>query len=291
MAPEVAVHVAETPRRSARDIIEAILENMRTNLEPLKYSTLAPSRYVVYLHPAEYARIEGIMPLLQKETARALGEQLRRLNQRSTMRRYLDRLFGADPDVQNPAVDWHIEFLRDADNELQEGDLLIDSELLLPAPVEFGAGERTRRVTTVRAGQRTTTTRREVVDRPAPAVSSGPVARLRYDDNAGSHTFDIVKDSITIGRGGIAYRVDVRIEASVDVSREHLRIRRDPATGGFFAIDLSSLGTTVDGKRLPKGYDEGEGGKRENGTETPLPPRARIGMADTVYLDFEILSR
>jgi len=38
------------PRRPARDIIEAILENMRTNLEPLKYSILAPSRYLVYMH-------------------------------------------------------------------------------------------------------------------------------------------------------------------------------------------------------------------------------------------------
>ena len=291
MAPELAVQAADTPRRSARDVIEAVLANMRTNLEPLRYSTLAPSRYLVYLHPAEYARIEGIIPLLQKETARALDEELNRLNHRSAMRKYLDRLFGANPDVQNAGVAWHIEFLRDADNELQEGDILIDSELLLPAPVEFGAGERTRRVTTMRAGERTTTTRREVVERPQPTTSRAVFARLKYEDNSGAHTFDIVKDSITIGRGGIAYRVDVRIEASVDVSREHLRIRRDPQSGRFFAIDLSSLGTTLDGKRLPKGYDESEGGKRENGTEMPLPDRARLGMADTVYLDFEVLPR
>ena len=291
MAPEVAVQTTDPPRRSARDVIEAVLENMRTNLEPLKYSTLAPSRYLVYLHPAEYARIEGIIPLLQRETARALDEQLNRLNHRSTMRKYLDRLFGTNPDVQNPAVAWHIEFLRDADNELQEGDILIDSELLLPAPVEFGAGERTRRVTTMRAGQRTTSTRSEVVERPQPTASRKVLARLKYEDNAGAHTFDIVKDSITIGRGGIAYRVDVRIEASVDVSREHLRIRRDPQSGRFFAIDLSSLGTSLDGKRLPKGYEESDGGKRENGIETPLPDRGRLGMADTVFLEFEALPR
>ena len=52
---------ASAPRRSARDIIEAVLDNMRRNLEPLKYSTLAPSRYLVYLHPTEYARLEGIL--------------------------------------------------------------------------------------------------------------------------------------------------------------------------------------------------------------------------------------
>ena len=43
---------------------------MRKNLEPLKYSTLAASRYTVYLHPSEYTRLEGIVPAL--ETAHAL---------------------------------------------------------------------------------------------------------------------------------------------------------------------------------------------------------------------------
>jgi len=74
----------------------------------------------------------------------------------------------------------------------------------------------------------------------------------------------------------------------VDVSREHARVRRDPETGRFFLIDLSSLGTTLNGRHIPRGYDEVEGSKRENGVETPLPDRARIGLADTVYLDFSV---
>ena len=290
MATETAAQSIDSPRRAARDLIEAVLDNMRNNLEPLKYSVLAPSRYLIYLHPAEFARLEGIMPLVLKETIRALNEELERLNHRSTMRKYLDRLFGAEPAVQNPAVDWHIEFLKDADGELHEGDILIDSELLLPGPVELGAGERTRRVTTMRQGQRTTT-RQELVERPQTAPTSRVVARLRYEDNSGAHTYEINKDSVTIGRGGIAYRVDVKIDASVDVSREHLRLRRDPESGRFFAIDLSSLGTMVDGVRLPKGYDEVDGSKRENGVETPLPDRARIGMANTVFLRFEVVGR
>src|SRR5205085_7465035 len=61
--------------RPARDLIDAVIENMRANLESLKYSTLAPSRYLVYLHPEEFARIEGIAPLLQEQTARALAEE------------------------------------------------------------------------------------------------------------------------------------------------------------------------------------------------------------------------
>jgi pSer/pThr/pTyr-binding forkhead associated (FHA) protein len=96
----------------------------------------------------------------------------------------------------------------------------------------------------------------------------------------------VVRDSVTIGRGGIAYAVDIRIASSVDVSREHARIRRDPATGRFYLIDLSSLGTTLNGRHVPRGYDEHEGAKRENGVETPLPDTARIGLADIVFLDF-----
>ena len=77
--------------------------------------------------------------------------------------------------------------------------------------------------------------------------------------------------------------------SSVDVSREHARIRRDVQTGRFFLIDLSSLGTTLNGRHVPRGYDEMDGTKRENGTETPVPDQARIGLADTVYLDFRIV--
>jgi len=289
--------VRRPPRRAARDIIDAVVENLRNNLEPLKYTVLAPSRFLVYLHPSEHARIEGIIPILEKETLQALTEELGKLNRRPGWRKHVDRFLGASPAVTNAAAEWHVEFLKDPDGDLQEGDILVDSELLLPASEDLGAGERTRRVTTRHVTQRnavaapaeappTTAARVEVVERPA---SGSPVlARIRYDDNAGAHTYDIAKDSVTVGRGGLAYRVDVRVEASADVSREHLRLRHDPATRKFFLVDLSSLGTTVDGKRVPKGYEEADGSKRENGIETPLPDRARIGLAETVFLDFEV---
>ena len=73
------------------------------------------------------------------------------------------------------------------------------------------------------------------------------------------------------------------------MSREHARIRRDPKTGRFFLIDLSSLGTTLNGRHVPRGYDEVDGSKRENGTETALPDTARIGFADLVFLDFGVV--
>jgi hypothetical protein len=290
MAPQHNTQPAAS-RRPASDLIDAVLENMRTNLEPLKYSTLAPSRYVVYLHPDEFSRFERILPLLQEQTSRALGEALDELNHQPGYLKYWNRITGSPPPVENAGREWQIEFLPDADGELAPGDILIHSELMLPATDDdLGAGQRTRRITTVHIGQRTTR-RQETVTLTESSAAKIVHARLRYDDNSGPHTFDITRDSITIGRGGIAYRADVKIDASVDVSREHARLRRDAASGRFFLIDLSTLGTTVNGQRVPRGYDETDGTKRENGTETALPSGARIGLADTVYLQFEIAGR
>jgi hypothetical protein len=286
MAPRPGTPSPEISRRSARDLIEAVLENMRQNLEPLKYSTLAPARYVVYLHPDELARLEGILPVLQEQTARALSEELDKLNRRP-LRKYLDRVLGEAPPIENPARAWHVEFLADPDGEVAEGDILVCSDLALPDRPELGAGQRTRRITTVHIGGHKTTRREQVIDVPPPPQGAAAYARLTYEDDSGAHTFDILNDSVTVGRGGLAYRVDVRVNAPVDVSREHLRIRRDPQSGRFFAADLSTLGSTVNGQRLPKGYDEVEGSRKENGVEVPLPDRARIGLADAVYLEFE----
>jgi hypothetical protein len=277
---------AQTTRRPARDLIDAVVENMRKNLEPLKYSTLAPSRYTVYLHANEYARLEGIIPLLQEQTMRALSDELQTLNRRSSMRRLVGRWRRtSDPDIRNAASGWQVEFLVDPDGDMNEGDLLVDSELLLPASPDLGVGERTRRITTVHTSNQTTT-HEQSVNRMHPVSAAPVLARIEYDDDSGHHSYDIVKDSVTIGRGGIAYPVDIRIAASPDVSREHVRVRRDPKTGRFFVIDLSSLGTTLNGRHVPKGYDEVDATKRENGAETLLPDSARIGLADTVYLDF-----
>jgi FHA domain len=289
MTPSRRPRGAEPGRKPARDLIEAVLANMRQNVEPLKYSVLAPSRYVVYLHPSEYARLEGVVPILKQETVRALNEELQAQNRRSILDRYAARVFrNASPLVQNAGRDWDVEFVPDPDGDLAEGDILINSDLRLPEGPELGAGTRTRRITTVHSGANTSS-RAQLVDQPTEASQQHVFARIAYDDNAGHHSYDVVKDSVTIGRGGIAYPVDVRIVSSVDVSREHARIRRDPQAGRFFLIDLSSLGTTLNGRHVPRGYDESGGGKRENSVETPLPDDGRIGLADTVYLDFQVL--
>ena len=275
------------PRRSARDLIEAVVENMRHNLEPLKYSTLAPSRFLVCLHPAEFARIEEIVPLLREQTARALDEELDRQNAGSVARRVLGGVLRPAPPVENPARAWQIEFMADPDGDVAEGDILVHSDLVLGEREEPGAGQKTRRVSTQRVAGRTTVRK----DVPTETRRDGGVAlaRLTFEDDSGRRTFEMSSESITVGRGGSNRRVDLRIDSSADISREHISIRRD-RSGGFYVSDLSMLGTTVNGTPLPKGYDEVDGSRQPNGVETPLPDRARIALADTVFIDFEILS-
>ena len=262
-------------RRQPRDIIEAVVANMRRNLERLKYSTLAPSRYTVYLHPAEYARLETIVPVLHEQTIRALDEELRRMNTRPHKHRWIRRLAEEpEPEVRNAATDWHIAFLADPDEELKEGDVLVDSELLMPARPDLGVGEQTRRIATVQSGHHASTVE-QTICRFSPSQPDRLLGRIEYDDESGHHFYDVTRDCVTIGRGGIAHPVDLRIVSSTDVSREHTRIRRDPASDRFFLIDLSTLGTTLNGRQVSKGGDD-----------TPLPDVATIGLAGVVVLEF-----
>ena len=274
-------------RRPAADLIEAVLHNMRTNLEELRYSTVAPSRYTVYLSAREHTRLEGILPRLRAETIRALSEELARLNAPRWYRRRLPGWIGRGrPALQNADTHWHVEFLPDVDGELQhDQDIVVHSDLILPPEPELGAGERTRRITTVHAGTATTTT--AITSATSTAGAADPYARIAYTDAQGPHRFEMTRDAIAIGRGGIAYPVDLRVVTSEDVSREHARIRRDPQSGAFFLIDVSTLGTTLNGRHVPRGVEEVDGEKRENGAESQLPDRARIGLAETVFLDFE----
>ena len=265
------------------------------------YSVIAPSRYLIYLHPLEYARLEGILPLLREQTIRGLADEVDKLNRRSRMQRHAERLLGRTHlPVESATGDWQVEFLEDPDGEVAEGAFVIDSELRAPQGLELGAGSRTRRITTVHFGSpgaaaarvvrgvESVSTREQAVTRPA-APAPRVLARVTHDDESGHHEYDIAKDSVTIGRGGASFLVDIKVASSADVSREHARIRRDPQTGRFFLIDLSSLGTTLNARHVPRGYDEVDGTKRENGVETPLPDQARIGLAETVYLEFSVV--
>ena len=146
--------------------------------------------------------------------------------------------------VESATGDWQVEFLEDPDGDVAEGAFVIDSELRAPQGPELGAGGRTRRITTVHLGQRVTT-RERTVTRQASS-NTRVLARMTHDDESGHHEYDVVKDSVTIGRGGASYPVDVQIASSADVSREHARLKWQE--DGWHLEDLGSRNGTFLGE-------------------------------------------
>jgi hypothetical protein len=274
---------------TGKAVILEIVRAMRANLEPLMFSTVAPARYYVYLHPTDYERLEGIVPLLVEQARRALDGEVQKWNENARSRSPL-RWLGGDtpvPPIEPAQQSWDIRFEPDADEEMTPGDIAVASELTLPPQAEY-AGSRTRRVTTVRRGDETKVSEAIV---HAPSVAGPVYATLSFQDRRGSQRVAITKPQVVVGRGGVGYWVDVKVETSPDVSREHVRLRRDETTGQFFLKDLSTLGTTIDGAVVPTSVEIVEGRKRDKGIEVPLPPRARIGLAGMIFLDFQAGSR
>jgi hypothetical protein len=212
---------------------------------------------------------------------RVLGERLAQWNAKPGI---LQRLAGTGPRTEYKilADDWTVEFYPDMEGRLARGDIEIYSELGAPPKPEYGAGQATRRITR-RDASGVTSSRVE----PVPAAAPAPWARIRYSDNAGQHEFAVTADQVVIGRGGKAYWVDLKLDTAADVSREHCRLRRDPASGRFYLKDVSHFGTTVDGTPVPSSVEEVDGAPRDLNVEVPLDRKARIGLAGMVFLDFE----
>jgi hypothetical protein len=276
---------------TARDIIREILRNMREGLEPLHYSTLPPAIYHVYLHPGDMERLRGIVPRIIVEARRALDAEMESLNKASVAER-LKIAKRAGPKVSPPEGGWQIRILENTDDGVEPGDIVIHSELAMPAKDEFGAGSMTKRIATRRmAGTESASQTYEPMAPPAapapPQTEAGVYAVIEYQDTAGRKTFRMTTDQIMAGRGGRDYWTDLKLETFPDVSREHFRLRRDPASGQFFLKDLSRLGTTINGEKVPSSIEFVNGEKRDKEIETPLPSKARIGLADVLFLDFQ----
>jgi FHA domain len=111
------------------------------------------------------------------------------------------------------------------------------------------------------------------------------IARIAVHDARGPRLFVMDKPDIKIGRGGQFRLVDLQLDGSIRISRVHARIRRDDQ-GRFFIKDLSEWGTTVNGQRIARGIVKEGDDVREIDVEAELPARARIGLAESVFLDF-----
>src|SRR5262245_2534623 len=272
---------------TAREIILEIVRNMREGLEPLHYSTLAPSVFHIYLHPDDMDRLRGIVPRIIDEACRALDAEVAQLN-RATIGEKLKLARRSEPKISPPDSGWQIRILENTDDGVDPGDVVIYSELAMPVKAELGAGVMTKRIATRRMSGSTQT-----VYNPEPAAepsSPGTFAVIEYEDNGGRKKYEMTKDQIVVGRGGRDYWTDIQLDSPPDVSREHFRLRRDPSNGKFFLKDLSRLGTTINGTPAPSSVELADGEKRDRNVEAPVPPTARIGLAGVVFLEFRSTS-
>ncbi len=289
-------------------IWRALREELLLNMYELPTVTLPPTVFYVYLHPKDFTRIEGIAPRIVSELQKSLTEEVRRMNERRTSAKGLvARLMpqeeeGEGAPIEVPASGWDVYIQADQNDELGLGDLGIESMLPLPAAAEFGGPPTTRIVKSVVTGAKRTSTTVDLAQpagRPAtggsvsvpatrtavPTESNAVRAVLTYVDDRGSHTFPMHKDTLSVGRGGSAVWVDVQLVTTPKVSREHFRLRRN-AAGEFFIQDLSTWGTSVDGKPLPAATPD-TAGVLQPGAEQPLPSNARIEVADAVIIEFK----
>lgn len=275
-----------TTSATARDIILEIVRNMRDGLEPLQYTILAPAIYRVYLHSKDLERLRVITPRIVDEARRALDSEVAVLN-RASLGKKLRISRTPAPTVEAPSGGWTIEVLENTDDETQPGDIVIYSELAMPAKPDYGAGSMTKRIATSRLGGELKTSQ-SYEERTQTAAEA--YATLAYEDNHGRQTYQMTKNQIVIGRGGRDYWTDLTLNTVPDISREHIRLRRDPGSGRFFLKDLSRLGTTIDGEKVPSSVEYVDGEKKDKNVEVNLPPRARIGLADVVFLDFQAVA-
>jgi hypothetical protein len=314
-------------RVTGRDIILGVLDNMQEGLEPLLYTTLAPGLFDVYLHSSDYERLAGILLLITDEAKTALDKAIDELN-RAAARPWklpFDLPFAQrepTPPMKwlKPTGGWSITFHQNVDDEVKPGELLIESSLALPEKPEMGAGMGTKKVRTMRSAGASRslgthyeypaseyaaselaasgpnaghTAAKVLVSSPASfsvqKAAAHAVARFSWRDKRGAQTFLMTTSQIVAGRGGTDHWVDLKLDASSDISREHFRLRRDEKTGSFFIRDLSSYGTAVNGKKLPSSLEEANGAKRDIQLECPLPKRARLELANTLVIEFEAL--
>ena len=219
---------------TARDIILEVVRNMREGLEPLHYTTLPPAIYHVYLHPEDFERLRGIFPRMLEETRQALDAEIAELNRASLGERLkLARKPAAK--VVAPDGGWRIQFFENTDEDVEPGDIVISSELALPAKPEFGAGSMTMRIQTSRIAGAATAARKYEEQPPATQAETAEMeayATIEYEDQSGHHTYRMAKNQIVIGRGGRDYWTDLKLNTLPDVSREHVRLRREPAPEG-----------------------------------------------------------
>lgn len=276
-----------TGKISGRIIIDQLIRNMELGQFEMGYSILAPCIFSLYLHPEDYARLTGLFDLIREDARKALAGRLAELNAKPLGG--LVPAFGAKRGAKDrkpykiACKDFSFEFLPDSEGVVPLGDVEIHSELNeTPQPGYHGTKttllDREPGVGTVtgRAGGARPETRpfEPTQDAPADRV----YAEFRYEDDSGPQLYLMTQQEISVGRGGDGAQVSLALYTNDEVSREHLRVRRDPAQKRFLIVDNSMNGTWLNGKRLQRGMEQ------------PLPAKSEISVAEVITLQFEARS-
>ena len=244
-----------------------LVRNMELGRFEMAYAILLPCFFTVFVNPADYAKLHGVLGIIGDDARRALRTRVSELNTApGGGRRKRNK---AQKEYRIACQEWDIEFLPDA--EVPAGDVEIHSELSETATPGF------RGAKTTLIGREPSVTQR-IGDRSGrPATTGSTVyAALHFADEAGPQTYLVTTNQVTVGRGGDEQAVDLVLKANAEISREHLIIRRNPATGIFTITDASTNGTWLNGRKLRKG------------AEDLLPDTARIGIAEVLTLAFEV---
>ena len=121
---------------------------------------------------------------------------------------------------------WWIGLFADSESSVPPGDVEIHSELNDVAQPGYRGTK-----TTLIDRTPSVTSARVVRDRENTRMRAGSVfAEIRYQDDSGPQTFLMTQNEISIGRGGEDLWVDLPLYTTDEISREHLRLRRDPAS-------------------------------------------------------------
>ena len=264
---------------TARDVIEAVLDNMVEGLEPLVTKTLAPSLYEVRLHAEDLERFRGILDQIESEARALLDAELERRNRPSALSRWLGKRH-RPMRYERAEDDWYLSFQEDPNGTLEPGAIEVVSELAAEPSSAQSDGTRTRLISTTRRGGRSTTRK---VETDAKTV----YARISYRDDQGKQLFQMTKRQIVIGRGAADAWTDLRLHTKHDVSRQHARIKYQPDAGRFLIKDLSTYGTSLDGDRIAPSVEVVDGAERDADRWVEMPAVTRIGLADVIALDFE----
>lgn len=273
------------------EIIHLILEEMEAGMCPSFYSNLVPSTFTVYLCGEDLERLRPLEQRMKDEAIRALGEKLSKLNKAGESKIKIPLVSEKKPKKRYEALgEWSIEFHENTDDDARDTPLVIHSAFPFTSSSDDRIGTLTERVIKRKPDGQTTTTSTQRMGPVDSRRAAGIVyANIDYEDETGAHTYQMTKDQIKIGRGATDRWVDLKLNVKKDVSREHVQIRRDAASGKFFIKDLSTLGTTVNGKRLSASIEQVSGEDVDKNIETSLANKARIGLAGVLFLEFRAI--